>query len=267
MNDRISRWEKATALPLAVASGVFLVAFALPIIWYPDIPGWLRVTCQVVELASWLAFLIDYLVRLGLSNKKLKFIATHVLDLLVVALPMLRPLRVVRVVTLMSMFKRRAGARARAQVGLYLVIGTVMMTFVGALAVLDAEREVPGANITTVGDSIWWAITTMTTVGYGDKYPITGMGRFFAAVLMICGVAIVGAVTATLSSWIIEKMGEGDQESHSSAELVALRNEVEKLTGLLAEVRHHGKPDQANSDPNGAAARVADSEAGAAGES
>jgi voltage-gated potassium channel len=75
--------------------------------------------------------------------------------------------------------------------------------------VLDAERGRPGANITDFGDAIWWAITAMTTVGYGDRFPVTGTGRFVTAGLMVGGIALVGVVTATLASWLVERVSEG----------------------------------------------------------
>jgi hypothetical protein len=81
-----------------------------------------------------------------------------------------------------------------------------------ALAVLDAERGKPGANITTFGDAIWWAMTTITTVGYGDRYRTTAIGRLAAAGLMIGGIALLGVVTATLASWLIEQVAETEDE-------------------------------------------------------
>jgi voltage-gated potassium channel len=65
---------------------------------------------------------------------------------------------------------------------------------------LDAERSSPDANITDFGDAIWWAVTTMTTVGYGDRYPATSAGRMVAFALMIGGIALLGTATATLAS-------------------------------------------------------------------
>src|SRR5580765_2651092 len=77
--------------------------------------------------------------------------------------------------------------------------------FVGAFGVFLAERGHPGANITQYGDAVWWAVVTVATVGYGDYYPVTAVGRIIAIGLMAGGVAIVGTVTATVSSWVIEK--------------------------------------------------------------
>ena len=111
------------------------------------------------------------------------------------------------------------------------------MAFVGALAVVDAERGTDGANITTMGDAFWWAATTMTTVGYGDRYPVTSLGRGVAVGLMVCGIAILGTVTATLASWLVERVSEAKDEPDLVArEVKVLREEILELRDML---RHH----------------------------
>ena len=80
----------------------------------------------------------------------------------------------------------------------------------GALAVLDVERNAPDANITSAGDALWWACTTVTTVGYGDRFPVTTQGRFIAVALMLVGIAVVGSLTAVIATWLIENVQQGD---------------------------------------------------------
>lgn len=79
------------------------------------------------------------------------------------------------------------------------------------LAILDAERNQPNANITTFGDALWWAMTTITTVGYRDRFPVTGAGRFVAAGLMVAGIALLGVVTATVAAWFVQRVTEVQQ--------------------------------------------------------
>lgn len=217
-----------------LAAFVFLAAFALPIIWWPDTPQPVVLACETLVWMTWAVFALDYLVRLILSTRRLAFIRRHWFDLLVIALPMLRPLRLLRLVTFLSLVNRRASSDLRGRVGMYVAGGSLLLAVVGALAVVDAERGADGANITTLGDAFWWAATTMTTVGYGDRYPVTSIGRGVAVGLMVCGIAILGTVTATLASWIVERVSEAEDEADSVAQDVkALRREVAELREVL----------------------------------
>ena len=85
------------------------------------------------------------------------------------------------------MLNRRAQTRLRGRVAIYVAGGASLLAFCAALAVLDVERSNPNANITDFDDAIWWAVTTMTTVGYGDRYPLTAVGRMVAFALMVGG--------------------------------------------------------------------------------
>lgn len=76
----------------------------------------------------------------------------------------------------------------------------------GALAILDAEQSADDANIVTLGDALWWATTTVTTVGYGDRFPVTTEGRFVALALMLVGIALIGSVTAAVAAWFISQV-------------------------------------------------------------
>ena len=84
------------------------------------------------------------------------------------------------------------------------MIGTAVLSIgLGAVTVLDVERGDSDANITTFGDALWWAATTVTTVGYGDRYPVTLEGRLIAFALMLVGISVVGVVTASVAAWLI----------------------------------------------------------------
>ena len=87
-----------------------------------------------------------------------------------------------------------------------------MTLFTAAVAALEAERGVAGSNINTFGDAIWWSIASVTTVGYGDKFPITPDGRFIASLLMVVGIALFSALTALMAAWV---MGERRLELES----------------------------------------------------
>ena len=117
-----------------------------------------------------------------------------------VALPILRPLRVLMVITLLN---RRLSHSLEQRVALYACGATTLVGMSAALAVLDAERDAPNATIATFQDAAWWALTTITTVGYGDRYPVTPEGRLVAAALMVGGIALLGVVTGLVASWFV----------------------------------------------------------------
>ncbi len=147
---------------------------------------------------------------------------------MVVVLPALRPLRLLRLVTLLTVLNRRAAGSMRGRVAVYVTGATTLMLFIAALAVLDAERGKRDSNIATFGDALWWTMTTVTTVGYGDRFPVTGTGRFVAAGLMLAGIALLGVVTASVASWLLERVAEVEEASQA-----ATRRDVEVLARIL----------------------------------
>ena len=131
----------------------------------------------------------------------------------------------------------------RAESALYITafIAIVMIT-VAAVFVLQVESRAADPNIVTGGDAFWWAFVTITTVGYGDKYPTTGLGRFMAMILMVIGVGIFGVLTSYLSSAFINPTEEEKNEVLSESnpdlyrELQLLRQENAQIKATLAEM-------------------------------
>lgn len=118
---------------------------------------------------------------------------------------------------------------------MYTVCGAVLLVFVASLAVLQNERPVPDSHIKDFGQALWWSITTITTVGYGDLTPVTTTGRVIAVLLMIGGISLVGSITATLASWIVQRVGQEDaaNQTATAAELEQLRTNVRQLTAMV----------------------------------
>jgi voltage-gated potassium channel len=229
--SRLDRWERRAEWPLTVAALLFLIAYAWPIL-DPELPSSVRRTLGLVAWAAWALFVVDYLVRLALATERGKFFVRNIFDLLVVALPLLRPLRLLRLVTLLHVLNRHAGGSLRGRVVVYVAGAASLILFVASLAILDAERGREGANIGTFGDALWWALTTVTTVGYGDRFPVTGTGRAVAAGLMLSGIALIGVVTATFASWLIEKVQEVEDAAQT-----ATRRDIEALAEEVAQLR------------------------------
>jgi len=233
--SRRRRWEAKADWPLTMTAVVFLIAFATPILRPDLIAPWPSI-CEFVIWGAWAFFVVDYTVRLSLSHSRPAFVRGTMFDLVVIALPLLRPLRLLRLVTLLSVLNRHAGGSLRGRVAIYVAGSTSLIVFVASLAVLDAERGTTGASITTFGDALWWATTTVTTVGYGDLYPVTGEGRFIAGGLMVAGIALLGIVTASLASWLLDKVREVEEHSRAAtaADIIALTAEVRALRADVA---------------------------------
>jgi len=123
---------------------------------------------------------------------------------------MLRPLRLLRLLALARVLNRSASGSLVGKVTTYVFGVAVMTVGLGAIAVLDAEQEADGANITTFGDALWWSTTTVTTVGYGDRFPVTTQGRLIAVALMLVGIAVVGTVTGSVAAWMVGQVQRAD---------------------------------------------------------
>lgn len=234
--DRLHRWESRADLPLTVIAFVFLVAYAIPILDNHLSAAWSHVY-DVVTWASWLAFVVDYVFRLCLARRRVRFVLHNLLDLAIIVLPMLRTLRVLRLLALVKMLDRYAGSSLRGRVGVYVGGSMALLLFVGSLAVLDAERGAPGSTIHTFGEALWWSIVTITTVGYGDLTPVTATGRFVGAGMMIAGIALLGVVTASVATWFLDRVRETGEatEAATRQDVADLSAKIDRLERLLAE--------------------------------
>jgi voltage-gated potassium channel len=229
------RWQRISEWPLTAAAVLFLACYAWEVIGALTGPG--AMLTEAVMAATWLIFLADYVANLILAPQRWRWFRTHILDLLIAVLPILRPLRLVRLFTLLGVLQRTAGTAFRERVVLYAAGASVLLVFVAALAVLDAERSAAGATITTFGNALWWAFVTITTVGYGDFTPVTITGRLIAGALMLGGIALLGIVTATLASWIVERVAiqEEDAQAATRGEIRALAQQVAQLQETLTK--------------------------------
>ncbi|MFF1877510.1 potassium channel family protein [Leifsonia sp. NPDC058230] len=235
---RIAKWDGAVEWPLTIAATLFLSAYAIQIIAHPE--GVVDVICEFVLWATWVIFATDYLTRLVIAENRWRWFYRHLLDLAIVVLPMLRPLRLMRFLTVLAIIGRGAGSMLRGRVVIYTVGATLLTIFIGALAVYDAESGAGG--IDNFPDAIWWAFVTITTVGYGDFFPVTLTGRIVAVGLMIGGIALIGVVTATLASWIVERVSDQNTLTAAATEqqVEDLRRELIELKEMIRELRPTG---------------------------
>lgn len=208
---RVQRWERRAEIPLLLLAVAFLVAYAWQVL-DPRLTAGLVDFLEIVSWAVWAAFLVDFLIRLVLSDERRRYALAHWYDVALIVLPMLRPLRLLRVLAFARVLNRSASRSLIGRVTTYVAGTAVASVFLGALAILDVEQAEPTANIRSFGDALWWASTTVTTVGYGDRYPVTTEGRFVAVGLMLVGLAVVGVITASVAAWLIANVERDDAE-------------------------------------------------------
>jgi voltage-gated potassium channel len=218
------------------------IMMALALVWLPvlivplvtTLHGWVAFAFAAVDYFVWAVFAIEYAVKVWLTVDKRGFVQHHLLDLATVAVPILRPLRLAqllrairleRVVIVLGLGLRRA-RDLFAHHGLrFVLLAVTIIIFAGAGLELLFEQHSTGPKaIQDFGDAIWWAVVTVTTVGYGDKVPMTGGGKWVATALMFTGIGLVGTLTATIASFFVQ-----EQHSAEMAEVKAQLLEIREL--------------------------------------
>ena len=227
----LAAWEERSSTPMFVASVLYLLAFAAPIMStriQEPYDGYLN----ILQLILWGLFAADYCIRLYLAPRRLYFITHNLMNLAIVLLP---AWRIVSFLAMIHLTTNRQYKRL-SELAVKLFGYTAIFIIMFALAIYSVESSEPGAMIRDLPTAYWWTFTTLATVGYGDVYPITGIGRVIAVVVMLYGVGMVAVATGALASWIIEKIGGREEQEYpaTKADVDDLRQEISELRALLA---------------------------------
>lgn len=190
--------EFLTALALC-----FLVAFSYPA-FNESISPSIKTLIEAVQWICWLAFAVDLVYGIWKADNKKNYLKRHPLEIASVLLPFLRPLRLLRVISFGSLAIQKVAVGRQIAITFKVVLTSIFIAYISAVQITITERAVEGSNIKNFGDGLWWAITTVTTVGYGDRYPTTTEGRFLAVLLMIMGISLVGVITASVAAWFVK---------------------------------------------------------------
>ena len=227
----LAAWEDRTSTPMFVASVLYLLAFAAPIMStriQEPYDGYLN----IIQMILWGLFAADYCVRLYLAPRRLYFITHNLMNLAIVLLPAWR------IVSFLAMIHLTANRQYKrlSELGMKLFGYTAIFIIMFALSIYSVESSEPGAMIRDLPTAYWWMFTTLATVGYGDVYPVTGIGRVIAVIVMLYGGGLVAVATGALASWIIEKIGGVEEQEHpaTKADVDDLRQEISELRALLA---------------------------------
>lgn len=227
----LAAWEERSSTPMFVASVLYLLAYAAPIMStriQEPYDGYLN----IIQMILWGLFAADYCIRLYLAPRRLYFITHNLMNLAIVLLPAWR------IVSFLAMIHLTANRQYKrlSELAVKLFGYTAIFIIMFALAIYSVESSEPGAMIRDLPTAYWWTFTTLATVGYGDVYPVTGIGRVIAVVVMLYGVGMVAVATGALASWIIEKIGGREEQEYpaTKADVDDLRQEISELRALLA---------------------------------
>ncbi|MDM8527310.1 ion transporter [Anaerolineales bacterium HSG24] len=198
---------------------------------------------QAIDTVICFIFLADFFFRLYKAKNKMQFLKWGWIDF-ISSLPMIGPLRWGRAVRVFRVLKTLRGIRstkmiidfalryrARSAMVSVLIISITLLTW-SSLAILSVETS-EDSNIKSASDAMWWSYVTMTTVGYGDKYPVTFGGRLIAVVLMMAGVGLFGTFTGFVTAWFVDDDAMDEQT-------VLLNDIQQELKLLRRELANHG---------------------------
>jgi voltage-gated potassium channel len=220
--DRLGEYEARTRVPLDL--------LALATLWLVVVPPGdfghdVTYIVWAFRLALSAVYGIDIAIRSALAPRHVHYAFTHPLALISVVIPPVRVIFSLRLVR--SMFRR-------GHLGRFLVAASVLVLN-GAFIVYLFERHAPGSNIHTLGDAVWWSFVTVTTVGYGDFYPVTTWGRVTACFIMGTGLLTLAVVTAQVASSFV---AQGPSRARPTPQDEAARPEVTlaELDQRLAQI-------------------------------
>jgi voltage-gated potassium channel len=229
--------ERATDLPMMILSLALVPLIVIPML--VAIPESAEPAILAAEWLIWGAFAAELMVKTYLAPNRGRYLVRHWFDVIVVIVPLLRPLRAVRSARALRLLRlmwvaslgMKALESARgilAQHRLHYVLAvTGGLVIVAAALVSNFERGA-GGSITDFPTALWWAITTITTVGYGDTYPVTAEGRGVGVLVMLIGITVFGLLTANIAAFFVQ--------SNQAKENVSLHDVIRKLDAMQQQV-------------------------------
>jgi len=201
-------WENL----LTVLALVYLTAFSYPA-FVSEISTTTQSRLEIIQWSTWTLFAVDVVYGVYRAENKKDYLKSHPLEILSIGLPFLRPLRLLRVISFGALVIQKIAVGRQLAITFKVFLFSILVAYIAAIQITITERDVDSSNIKNIGDGLWWAITTITTVGYGDKFPTTSTGRVLAVGLMLVGISLMGVITASVAAWFV-KMSQDDSESN-----------------------------------------------------
>ncbi|RCU49630.1 ion transporter [Corallincola holothuriorum] len=222
----------------------FYVLLALIVQSLFELPAEVVDILDIADNAICLIFMTDFFIRWHRADNRKQFMKWGWIDF-ISSIPMIDPLRYARVVRIVRVMRILRAVRStkvlinyamrhktESSFTLVCTVSLLMIIF-AAIAILQLEQGVEGANVETGADALWWSFVTITTVGYGDYYPVSIGGRIIAAMLMVAGVGLFGTFTGFVASWLLEE----DEERKDQHAITNLRDDIKTLQVQLNELQ------------------------------
>jgi voltage-gated potassium channel len=235
-HDLVDRIERATRFPLTILGVAWLVIGI--VVLTSKANGKVSTALVATLFVLWVILLVEYLVRLVVTPDRRGYVARRWVEPATVVMPPLQGWHLVGIEK-MSLLIHEGELRVEAILKHHslfrVLIAAAGTLFLGAWLVLLFEENAKGSNIHTYPDAVWWAIVTVTTVGYGDRYPVTAGGRIVAAILMLVGIGLIGVLTATVASVFIKEHTDANRQEFKKGH-ADLGQQLSVISDRLADV-------------------------------
>lgn len=246
-NDASNGHEELGVFQIVILILSVLVLGALAADTAFKLPAEISGTLRIIDTLICIVFLADFAVRFRRAESKAAFMKWGWIDLIasIPNLPVLRWGRLVRLLRIIQLIRALRAThkitslflKDKFQTGVAsLLLTSLLLVIFASLGILICERPDPLANIQTANDAVWWSVTTITTVGYGDKYPVTTEGRFLAMIVMISGLGLFGGLSGLAASFFI-----GTKERRIVAEESKILARLEKLEEKIDRLKREDK--------------------------
>lgn len=186
----LTRFVRVMEVPMAIIGVLYVIVYAVAVLNPNPI-------VVVVDYVFWGIFAVDVLIRFLISDSIPKFLLQNWLEILAVVIPQFRAARAIRPVIGLKRFASLVRSRSQ-RLAAYTVALLPLSVFVAAIAFMDVE----GYPAERFNDALWWAMVTVSTVGFGDVIPATDGGRLVGAALMVFGVGIFASAAAIIADWL-----------------------------------------------------------------
>ena len=241
MNDQSATRQAARPYELFILGLCIFALVSMAVGTFLPIDDDSRAILDWADTGVCLLFFLDFLISLWRAEKRWRYFFTWGWIDLLSSIPTIDVLRWGRVGRILRVFRLLRGVRAtrllagfilgrrRESAFLAAMLVSILLVTFSSVAILQFEVE-SDSNIKGPGDAIWWSLVTLTTVGYGDRFPVTAEGRMIGALLMVAGVGLFGTMSGFVASWFLSPSRQREE-----AEIDVLRREISELRSAVLE--------------------------------